>query len=112
MILIDILYYLFQILPSLESFCIYAAAGVLMTFIFAITFFIACFVLDQRRIEHNRNGIIPCIVHKSDYVSNECSQKQISNNIFKIVYSKIVLTTPGKVNTLYIKNMHFVFSTD
>lgn len=90
-----------QILPSLESFCIYAAAGVLMTFIFAITFFVACFVIDQRRIEQKRNGIIPCIVQEN-YVPNECSQRKISNRIFYLVYSKVILSIPGKVSFPFI----------
>lgn len=87
---------IFQILPCLESFCIYAAAGVLMTFIFAVTFFVACFVLDQRRVESKRNGVFPCIVHEN-YTPNECSQSKISNRVFECVYSNVILTIPGKV---------------
>ncbi|KAG5871007.1 hypothetical protein JTB14_006974 [Gonioctena quinquepunctata] len=89
------------ILPCLESFCIYAAACVLMTFIFAITFFVACFVLDQRRIEMRRNGIVPCIQHE-DYVPNKCSQRRFTNSIFNLIYSKVILTTPGKVIVIAI----------
>lgn len=68
-----------------------------MTFIFAITFFVACFVLDQKRIENKRNGIFPWIVHEN-YVPNECSQRRISNKVFEFIYSNIILTTPGKVH--------------
>ncbi|XP_018575154.1 protein patched homolog 1 isoform X2 [Anoplophora glabripennis] len=89
------------ILPCLKSFCIYAAAGVLMTFVFAVTFFVACFVLDLRRVESKRNGIFPWIVHEN-YVPNECSQKRISNKTFEYVYSNIILTTPGKIIVVLI----------
>ncbi|KAH1013969.1 hypothetical protein HUJ04_002883 [Dendroctonus ponderosae] len=84
------------ILPCLESFCIYAACGVFMTFVFVITFFMACFVLDQKRLESNRNGIIPCIEHPT-YKPNKCSQSRLTSRIFEYVYGNIILTTPGKV---------------
>nr|XP_023011826.1 Niemann-Pick C1 protein-like [Leptinotarsa decemlineata] len=90
------------ILPCLESFCIYAAACVLMTFIFAITFFVACFVLDQRRVENKRNGVVPWIKHKDSYIPNECSQRKYTNSIFKMIYSKVILTTPGKIIVIAI----------
>ncbi|ENN78668.1 hypothetical protein D910_12490 [Dendroctonus ponderosae] len=85
-----------RILPCLESFCIYAACGVFMTFVFVITFFMACFVLDQKRLESNRNGIIPCIEHPT-YKPNKCSQSRLTSRIFEYVYGNIILTTPGKV---------------
>lgn len=67
-----------------------------MMFVFAVTFFVACLSLDQRRLEENRNSAIPCIKH-NDYKKNECSQKQWSNKIFKLLYSKVIFSTPGKV---------------
>lgn len=68
-----------------------------MTFIFAVTFFAACFVLDQERIEKKRNGIIVCYKHEN-YEPNECSQRHISNKSFEFVYNNIILTTSGKVH--------------
>lgn len=67
-----------------------------MMFVFAVTFFVACLTLDQQRLEMNRNGTIPCIVHKS-YAKNDCSQQQWSNRLFKTFYSKIIFSMPGKV---------------
>ncbi|XP_045465991.1 patched domain-containing protein 3-like isoform X1 [Harmonia axyridis] len=84
------------VIPNLQSYCIYAAICVLMTFIFAVTFFCACFALDQERIANNRNGIIPCIKHKN-YQPSECSRKQISNKVFHFAFDKIFLWTPVKV---------------
>ncbi|GLV43096.1 Patched-related [Carabus blaptoides fortunei] len=86
----------FTILPSLKSFCIYAAVGVLCTFIFVITFFTACITLDQKRIEENRNGCVPCYKY-GVYERNKCSQKQISKHVYHFIYSKIILTVPGKI---------------
>lgn len=97
-------------MPSLESFCIYAAVCVLMMFIFAVTFFVACLTLDQKRIEMNRNGAIPCIKY-NDYEKNQCSQQQWSNKLFKLLYSKIIFSTTGKVRNFRItnKNTRFIY---
>lgn len=68
-----------------------------MIFVFSVTFFVACLTLDQKRLEMNRNGAMPCIKHASDYIRNDCSQQQWSNKLFKLLFSKVVFSTPGKV---------------
>lgn len=72
-----------------------------MTFVFAITFFTACFVLDQHRVENNNNGIVFCYKHKKDYKPNECSQRQTSHLVFNYIYNKFILSTTGKVWLLW-----------
>lgn len=67
-----------------------------MMFVFAVTFFVACFTIDQRRLESNRNGVIPCVQH-TNYTKNKCSQQQFSNRVFHVLYSKVVFSTAGKV---------------
>ncbi|XP_028144181.2 protein patched homolog 1 isoform X1 [Diabrotica virgifera virgifera] len=99
------------ILPSLESFCIYAAAGVLMTFIFAVTFFVACFVIDQRRVEQNRHGAFPWIVYPN-YEPNQCSQKNFTSIIFNKFYSNVILTMPGKIAVIVISIICAGFSIE
>ncbi|KAF2904389.1 hypothetical protein ILUMI_01779 [Ignelater luminosus] len=99
------------ILPCLGSFCLYAATGVLLTFVFVVTFFIACFTLDQRRIEANRNGALICYTHKN-YKPNECSQRRISDTVFNAVYSKVIFTIPGKVIVLLITVISLGFSIE
>jgi Niemann-Pick C1 protein len=99
------------ILPSLESYCIYAACAVLMTFLFAVTFFTACFVLDQERVEKKRNGIIVCYQHEN-YEPNACSQLQISNKVFEYIYSKVILTKIGKISVIVITVICLGFSLD
>ncbi|KAJ3640245.1 hypothetical protein Zmor_003554 [Zophobas morio] len=99
------------ILPSLESYCIYAAVAVLMTFFFAVTFFTACFVLDQKRVEQKRNGFLFCYKH-DNYKPNECSQAQLSNKVFEYVYNNIILTTPGKILVIVVAVVCLGFSIE
>ena len=51
------------VLPALQSFCIYASVGIVATFLFQSTFFLAWFSLDQRRQESGRNACCCCYVH-------------------------------------------------
>ncbi|XP_076629861.1 patched domain-containing protein 3 [Colletes latitarsis] len=85
------------ILPSLQSFCIYAAVGVLLTFLFQITFYVAFFTLDARRIENKRNSIIPCIVHDNFTQKFVRPEEEFSSKLINKLYSNVVLTKPGKL---------------
>lgn len=85
------------ILPSLQSFCIYAAVGVFVTYLLQITFFIACFTLDTQRIEQKRNGMLPCIVHENFTSKSFDVSDTVSWKFINFLYSRIVLTTPGKI---------------
>ncbi|KAI4503226.1 hypothetical protein M0802_001448 [Mischocyttarus mexicanus] len=85
------------ILPSLQSFCIYAAVGVLVTFLLQITFFVAFFTLDAKRIKQKRNGLIPCIVHENHLSKIVDPNETFSTKLIDHLYSKIVLTVPGKL---------------
>ncbi|CAB3372453.1 Hypothetical predicted protein [Cloeon dipterum] len=89
------------ILPCLQSFCLYAAVGILATYFFQSTFFVACLTWDERRIEQKRNGVAFCIKHE-DFEPNIYHRKQISKTIFGSLYSNYVLTTPGKVFVLLL----------
>ncbi|KAK2582155.1 hypothetical protein KPH14_004514 [Odynerus spinipes] len=90
------------ILPSLQSFCIYAAVGVLVTFLLQITFFVAFFTLDAKRIEQKRNGIIPCKVHENYVPTIADPNEAFSTKLIDRLYTKVVLTVPGKVIVLLI----------
>ncbi|XP_012277328.1 Niemann-Pick C1 protein isoform X2 [Orussus abietinus] len=85
------------ILPSLESFCIYAAMGVFVTFLLQLTFFVGFFTLDAKRIEAKQNGILPCIVHRNFEPTAINENRQFSWKIMNCIYSKVVLTLPGKI---------------
>ncbi|XP_020280912.1 Niemann-Pick type protein homolog 1B-like isoform X2 [Pseudomyrmex gracilis] len=90
------------ILPSLESFCIYAAVGVLVTFLLQITFFIACFTLDAKRIEQKKNGMLPCIVHENFTPKLSDPSSALSWRFINALYSRVILTTPGKIIVILI----------
>ena len=68
-------------LPALKSFCIYAAVGILATFVFQSTFFVAVFSLDQRRQEADRNAFCPCLVH-NNHQPNTLSQTEVQASLF------------------------------
>lgn len=83
------------ILPSLKSFCIYAAMGVFFIFCYSITFYVAVFTLDVRRIEQKRNGLLLCYKHKNDVSSS--TENTFFSNLLASIYRNMVLTTPGKI---------------
>lgn len=84
------------ILPSLQSFCFYAAFGVTFVFVFSVTFYVAIMVLDIQRIRDKRNGAICCIVYP-DFTPTDVDQKSISQSILHQLYAKVILSTPAKV---------------
>ena len=89
---------LFQVLPALQSFCIFCSVGLIVVYILQATWFVAWFSIDQRRIEEKRNGTIPCYVHKN-FQPNSFSQKNILQSIFKAI-SNVIVTVPMKILVL------------
>ncbi|XP_076658012.1 patched domain-containing protein 3 [Halictus rubicundus] len=85
------------ILPSLQSFCIYAAVGVLLTFLLQITFYVAFFTLDAKRIESKRNSIFPWIIHENFTQKFVSSQEEPASKFITKLYTNVVLTIPGKI---------------
>lgn len=73
-----------------------------MTYLLQITFFIACFTLDAKRIERKRNGMLPCIVHENFTPKSLDPSSTISWKFINFLYSKIILTTPGKIIVVLI----------
>lgn len=93
------IYFIFlQILPSLESFCLYAGMGVVFIFIFVNTFIVAVFTLDERRILGNYNAFAPCIKHKSP--PKLWVDAQLMNRFMTYMYTKFIITKPGKIIVL------------
>lgn len=68
-----------------------------MTFLLQITFFVAFFTLDVKRLEADRNGMLPCIIHRSYEPPARATDESRQSRIIDFVYSKIVLTLPGKL---------------
>lgn len=83
------------ILPSLQSFCLFASICIFMTYIFVATFFVAILTLDERRLQQNRNGCIPCIKHKGQ-TDLWCEPNLMLRSI-RSIYSNVILTKPGKI---------------
>lgn len=95
-------------MPILQSFCMYAAISIFMMYLFVITFFVAVFTLDQRRVEQRRNGLLPCIVH--DLMSAKIwFDKKLMDRSLEFVYSKFVLTPFGKVSSLFYKPLELKY---
>ena len=92
-----ILFY-FQVIPALQSFCVYAAVGIVATFIFQSTLFVACLSLDEKRVSQSRNALLCCYVHK-DYEPTECSQYSPLQAFFGKIYGPLVVKLPFKVFT-------------
>lgn len=69
----------------------------LLTFLFQITFYVAFFSIDVRRIESKRNSILPCIVHESFTQKFISPQEELPAKLITKLYSNVVLTGTGKV---------------
>lgn len=81
------------VLPSLKSFCIFAAVCILMTYIYVVTFFVAVLTLDEKRLARNRNGCCPCIVNKDTKLWWE---PKLMSRFITFLYSKLILNRAGK----------------
>ena len=52
------------LLPGLEAFCLNCAIGIFVLYVLQLSWFLACMVLDQERIQAGRNAILPCLISK------------------------------------------------
>ena len=83
------------VIPALASFCIYSAFGILFIYYFQVTFFLAWFSIDQRRVEDVRDGII-CCWKKKDWEPSQCSRLDVLAFLFTKLVA-ILDTIPGKI---------------
>lgn len=88
----------FQILPSLESFCLYAGMGVVLIFIYINTFVVAIFAIDEARMLGNYNAFVPCYKHKE--TPKLWCDLQLMNRAVKYIYTNFIMTKPGKIIVL------------
>ena len=88
-----------QRLPILRTFCLFCAMGVLMLYIFAVTFFAGCVVLDERRIDARKWAW--CAKAKpAEWKPNECSQRNPGKVFIDRFVAKWMLKLPVKVAAL------------
>ncbi|KXJ16057.1 patched domain-containing protein 3 [Exaiptasia diaphana] len=90
------------VLPALKSFCIFAGIGILADFFIQATFFTACVALDAKRQESKRDACCCCIKLSDSYAESLCGARDRMKEFFGSVYSKVVLSLPGKVTTMVI----------
>ena len=88
------------VLLALSSFCIFAALGIFFIYLYAITFFLARFSLDQQRAEDTRDDCICCwkkqntflcCSENKDWRPSQCSQRSRITSIFEKLASLFVL---------------------
>lgn len=92
------------ILPSLRSYSLYSAMGILFTFLNQISFFVAWLTLDTKRIDSNRDGLIFCYSYGETWKPNAFSQKNILQDAFwafgrqlKKTYIQVRLTAFSRI---------------
>lgn len=51
----------FSSIPAIYWLCQYCAPTIAIVFLYQITLFVACIVLDERRIQHGRFDILCCL---------------------------------------------------
>ncbi|XP_063844985.1 patched domain-containing protein 3-like [Scylla paramamosain] len=85
-------------LPALRSFCLYASMGILAVFVMQSTFFVAWLVMDERRLQQHRNGLVWCVTHR-DWSPNACSQWDLMPSAFR-QWCRLLLSTPFRVLVL------------
>ncbi|XP_012277603.1 patched domain-containing protein 3 [Orussus abietinus] len=87
-------------MPFLRSFCMFASMGILFLYIFEITFFVSCLVLDERRLDSRKDGCF--CKRKPEWTPNECSQRNTQQIIFRKFVAPFVIKTPVKVSMLVL----------
>ena len=60
-------------MPGLQSFCVCTAIALASIYVLQLTWFTAWLVIDERRKEGRRDGLLPCLVHREDYQPASCS---------------------------------------
>jgi len=94
-------------IPSVYWVCLYAFPAVIMVYLYAITFFVGCIVLDQRRIDANRRDCCTWRVVEEDVeeeVADELAHKadqpeteEFFSDAFMVRFAKILLNPVVKV---------------
>ena len=92
----------FTILPALQSFCIYASVGIVATFVFQSSFFLACMTLDQRRIEGRRNGCCPCYVHPRLATDRPAAVQRSQLQGAFVRFGHFLMSTPVKAGVILV----------
>ena len=101
------------VLPALRSFCVWCAVGILVDYIFQITFFTAALALDCKRLVQGRNGLCPCYKHKQfdvETIIETPDEESMSKKLFSKM-ADIILSLPGVIVVLAVAGAFFCIST-
>ena len=79
-------------LPALGNFCAYSAFSIFAVYLNMSSFFLACLVIDQRRIDSKRDGLCCCLKKDKYWVPNKYSQTSFMGAVFKMYADVISLT--------------------
>ena len=87
------------VMPFLKSFCLFATMGIFFLYIFEVTFFVSCLVLDERRLKLNKDGC--CCRIKRNWEPNDCSQKNLQQMIFQKFIGPLIMKPGIKIFILF-----------
>jgi len=82
-------------MPILRGFCFFAGTGVIFLYLFAITFFMACLVLDERRKAKQ-------IEQRPDWSPAAWTRAQPGKHVFKNWISPVILKWPVSLLILVV----------
>ncbi|XP_045159868.2 patched domain-containing protein 3-like isoform X1 [Mercenaria mercenaria] len=85
------------VIPSLSTFCLYAAIGVLALYILQATFFVACVTLDEKRIDSKRNACIMCYKHDDNYKPGKYYSFSLQYAFMRNIWGPLLTKIPVKV---------------
>ena len=94
-----------QVIPSLSTFCIYAAIGVLALYILQATYFVACLTLDEKRIDANRNACLLCFKHSDSYQPNKYHSFSVQKWFMEKVWGPVLTKLPVKVTGAFLVSL-------
>lgn len=94
-------------MPFLQSFCMFAAMGVLFLFIFEITFFVSCLTMDEYRVAAKREGC--CFIKLHEWKPNALSQKNFVYDMFANYIGPTLMKRPVKVQG-HAKKYEYIFT--
>ncbi|XP_052274727.1 patched domain-containing protein 3-like isoform X2 [Dreissena polymorpha] len=90
------------VIPSLSTFCVYAAIGVLALYILQATFFVACVTFDERRIDAKRNACCMCVKHDANYKPGKYYNFSIQHEFMRRFWGPFLTKTPVKAGVIII----------
>ena len=84
-----------SIFPAIRLFCAYAALAIWSAFLMLVTFFVGCMWLDIKRINAERQDLLPCL--KISSPNGCCANTRASglDNVMK-AWGRVVTSMPGK----------------